>query len=283
MGHDDRMRAGRGRASARVVGAHLWFVASVAGVLAAACVPPPPPPDPPLPPAGAGLDYQLGGAYPPPAGVGVLSRDRTDPPAAGLYNLCYVNGFQTQPGEADWWLEHHPELVLRDGAGNPVIDPDWPDEMLLDVTTAAKRSALAGIVGGWIDGCADDGYDAVEIDNLDTYSRSGGRISADHAVAFIRLLADRAHAAGVAIGQKNSVELLGRRDETDLDFVVAEECNRYHECGEYTATYGGQVYVIEYRRADFDRGCAAFPELSIVLRDRQLRTPAQSGYVRDAC
>jgi hypothetical protein len=43
------------------------------------------------------------------------------------------------------------------------------------------------------------------------------------------------------------------------------------------------VIVIEYRDADFSKGCSAFPELSIVLRDRNLVTPTQSGYVFDDC
>ena len=67
------------------------------------------------------------------------------------------------------------------------------------------------------------------------------------------------------------------------DFVVAEECNRYQECGDYTAAYGDAVIVIEYRQADFDAGCAAFPELSIVLRDRDLVTPSQGGYTFAGC
>ena len=65
--------------------------------------------------------------------------------------------------------------------------------------------------------------------------------------------------------------------------AVVEECNRYDECGDFTAVYGDQVYVIEYRRSDFDAGCAAFPELSIVLRDLDLVVPEQSGYAYDGC
>jgi hypothetical protein len=224
-----------------------------------------------LPTANADFDYQLGGAYPPPAGVSVVARDRTEAPAAGLYGICYVNGFQTQPGEGDWWLTEHPDLVLRDDGGDPVIDPGWPDEMLLDVTTDARRDAIAAIVGGWIDGCRDAGYQAVEIDNLDTYSRSGGRISEDDAVATAARFAARAHAAGLAIAQKNSLEIIGRRAEMGFDFAVAEECGRYDECGDYVASYGSRVLVIEYRAADFRRTCAAWGHrLGVVLRDRAL-------------
>ncbi|MCB9601053.1 MAG: endo alpha-1,4 polygalactosaminidase [Sandaracinus sp.] len=235
-----------------------------------------------LPPANGSLDYQLGEAYEPPSGVVVVSRDRNATPAPGLYNICYVNGFQTQPDERGFWTDDHPDLLLRDGSGDVVIDPDW-DEIILDITTPEKRAALADIVGGWIDGCATAGFDAIEIDNLDTYSRSGDRVSQNDAVAFMRLLSDRAHAAGLPIAQKNSTEVLARREEMGTDFAVAEECNRYSECGEYTDVYGDQVYVIEYRMADFTRGCADFPELSIVLRDRDLVGPTSGRYVYDGC
>lgn len=46
-------------------------------------------------------------------------------------------------------------------------DPDWPGEYFLDTSTAAKRQAIATIVNGWIDGCANKSYVAVELDNLD--------------------------------------------------------------------------------------------------------------------
>lgn len=235
-----------------------------------------------LPPADAPLDYQLGGAYPPPAGVRIVSRDRTAAPAAGLYNLCYVNGFQIQPDEADAWLRDHPDLILRDGAGQPVIDPDW-DEMLIDVGTPAKRTAVAAIVGGWIDGCARDGFSAVEIDNLDSFSRSGGRLTEDDAVAAMALFAASAHGHALAIAQKNSSELVPRKAELGTDFVVAEECNRFGECGDYTAAYGPHVLVIEYRQVDFDAGCRDFPQLSIVLRDRNLVPMGNAAYVFAGC
>jgi Glycoside-hydrolase family GH114 len=235
-----------------------------------------------LPPANAGFDYQLGGGYAPPDGVTVVSRDRTDMPAPGLFNICYINGFQIQSEDVDWWKANHPDLMLRDKAGKLVIDPDW-DEIMLAPTTEQRRAELAEVIGGWIAGCAADGFDAVEIDNLDTFTRSHGLITEDDAVAQIRLFADAAHAQGLAIAQKNSAEIVGRRDEMGTDFAVAEECDRYSECDAYTGAYGDHVLVIEYRRKDFDKGCAAYPQLSIVLRDLDLVTPTDKGYVYAAC
>ncbi|MFO0713892.1 MAG: endo alpha-1,4 polygalactosaminidase [Sandaracinus sp.] len=234
------------------------------------------------PPPNAAFDYQLGGGYPPPADVRVVSRDRHDSPAVGFYNICYVNGFQTQPDEEAFWLGAHPELILRDAAGDPVVDPDW-NEMLLDIRTPETRSALTEIVGGWIAQCARDGFDAVEIDNLDTYSRSGGAISIEDAIAFQAGLSDLAHANGLAIAQKNAAEIASRRAELHTDFAVVEECARYDECPVFTDAYGRNVLEIEYERASFDAACADHPDLSVILRDVDLTTPSDPSYVYDAC
>jgi hypothetical protein len=235
-----------------------------------------------LPEANAPFDYQIGGDYPPPSGVMVVSRDRESSPAPNLYNICYVNGFQAQPSEESFWLDDHPELVLRDSAGDPVIDADW-DEMLLDTSTPEKRDALAEIVGGWITGCSADGFDAVEIDNLDSYGRSEDLLTQDDNVAFMRLLSNGAHAQGLAIAQKNSTELLDRVPDMQTDFAVAEECNRWDECEDYRGAYGDRVFIIEYRQQDFDQGCSDYPGLSIVLRDLDVSTPSSGSYVYDGC
>jgi hypothetical protein len=235
-----------------------------------------------LPPVNAKFDYQLGGAYPPPSGVMIVTRDRTEQPASGLYNICYINGFQIQSGEMSMWTSQHPDLILRDSGGNPVVDSDW-NETLIDVSTADKRTAVAGVIGDWIAGCKKAGFDAVEIDNLDSYSRSSGLLTEDDNVAAIALFAKAAHAQGMPIAQKNSSELVPRRAEMGTDFSVAEECNRYSECDSYTSGYGDHVLVIEYQRSDFMTGCTKYPNLSIVLRDVDLVTPSDSAYVYDGC
>jgi hypothetical protein len=234
-----------------------------------------------LPPADAPFDYQLGGAYDPPAGTEVVVRDREAAPAAGLYNVCYVNAFQTQEHELAWWEGHHPDLLLSDDDGY-VVDGTW-NEVLLDISSARQREALADVVGAWIDGCGADGFDAVEADNLDSYTRSDDLLRADAAAAFAMLLTERAHAAGLAIAQKNDADLAPRGPSLGFDFAVAEECNRWAECDAFTEAYGDSVLVIEYRAADFATGCAEWPDLSIVHRDLDVRPAGSDGYVHDAC
>ncbi|MDQ0982748.1 endo alpha-1,4 polygalactosaminidase [Streptomyces sp. V2I9] len=229
------------------------------------------------------FDYQLGGAYPPPAGVAAVSRDRGAEPADGLYNVCYVNAFQAQPDALDWWRENGPDLLLRDADGEPVEDDAW-GEALLDTSTAAKRTRLAEIVGDWIDGCATSGFQAVEPDNLDSYERSDGLLTPAHNAAFAELLADRAHAAGLAIGQKNTTDLLERRKEIGFDFAVVEECGRYGECGDFASAYDDRVFVVEYTDRDFAKACASVgAEVSVVRRDLGVLPAGRPGHVYRVC
>lgn len=240
-----------------------------------------------LPPEGARFDYQLGGDYAPASGVAIVDRDSTGQPAAGLYNICYINAFQTQPGELGSWQQHHAGLLLQRGGG-PVMDPDWPGEALLNTATASSRQALAAVVGAQIDECARKGFDAIEPDNLDSWTRSHGLLTVADNLAFATLLSGRAHADGLAIAQKNAAEL-GRagRKAAHFDFAVAEECQVYAECSDYMRVYGRHVIEIEYTddgRAAFRAACAARGELiSIVLRDRDVVARNTAGYVSEWC
>ncbi|MFE1796430.1 endo alpha-1,4 polygalactosaminidase [Streptomyces sp. NPDC059517] len=231
-----------------------------------------------LPPVPDGFDYQIGGAYTPPSGVEIVARDRGAKPARGLYNICYVNAFQAQPDELDDWPD---DLLLRDKKGEVVIDADW-DEALLDIGTPAKRKRVAARVDRWIDGCADKGFDAVEPDNYDSYTRSDGLLNADDAVSFIKLLSQRAHAQGLAIAQKNTVELADRRSGAGLDFAVVEECGAYDECGAYADAFDDKVVVVEYTDKGMKKALAGFGDrLSIVRRDLQVSTPDSDDYIRE--
>lgn len=237
------------------------------------------------PKADAVFDYQLGGPYRPGPDVRAVSRDRSAEPAPGLYNICYVNAFQTQPGQAvRWWEREHPELLLRDGDGELVVDEDW-GEPLLDISGRAEREALLDIVGAWVDGCADAGFDAVEPDNLDSYARSDGLLTARDAEAFATLLAERAHQQGLAVAQKNTSDLLGGpAARIGFDFAVVEECARYQECPAFAQEYDDRVFDIEYRAADFDAACRSLGgELSITLRDRDVVPADEKGHLRRHC
>ncbi|GAA2086135.1 endo alpha-1,4 polygalactosaminidase [Aeromicrobium tamlense] len=257
----------------------MGFLSSVLLALVAAITPVTPPP------AGGVADYQLGGAYRPAAKVEIVVRDRTEQPAPGVYSVCYVNAFQTQPGSLRWWKKHHPGLLLRDRKGRVVRDPGWPDEVLLDLRSARKRTVAAGVARRWFADCADRGFRAVEPDNLDSWTRSKGLLKGSQAKAFAKRLVLAAHAEGLAIAQKNTPQLNGRR--LGFDFAIAEECEVYRECGRYTRLYGRRVIEVEYtdngRRA-FLRACKARgSRISVLLRDRDVVPRGAPGHRYRTC
>ncbi|PZF57464.1 hypothetical protein DEJ23_07580 [Curtobacterium sp. MCSS17_008] len=237
----------------------------------------------------AGLpDYQLGGGYTPAVGVTIVERDSTDRPASGKYGICYVNGFQTQPGRLAAWKRTAPSALLRDAKGRLVSDPGWPDEVLLDTRTAAKRAAITKELTRYVARCADRGFDAVEFDNLDSWTRSGKRLTRAGNLALAKALVRVGHGHGLAVGQKNTPQLgTAGRKTTGFDFVVAEECVQYDECSAYTAVYGKRVIDIEYsdtlgRSWESVCGLRDRPAMTI-LRDRDLVTPDDDEYVFEHC
>lgn len=225
-------------------------------------------------PVGTDVDYQLGGAVDRPEHVGILVRDRTEDPAEGRYNICYVNAFQTQPDAKRYWRQREGLLLHR--RGKLVVDGRW-GEWLFDVRTPTKRKRLATIVGRWVQGCADAGFDAVEYDNLDSFTRSKRLVERRQSLRFARMLVRRAHRADLSVGQKN----LAGFDGTTIgfDFAVAEECARYDECARYVDHFGDQVVMIEYRDRDARRACRDFgASHAIVRRDRALKPSYEPRY-----
>jgi hypothetical protein len=250
-----------------------------------------------LPTANAKFDYQIGGDYPLPAGVRVVSRDWFIGEAPGsAYGICYVNAFQTQadeagvdrPDEKSNWPQ---DLVLTE-LGD---DPNWGGEYLIDISTAEKRQEAADWIQPMLETCAEKGFKAVEFDNLDSWTRFDGTPVADQvpfekteAVAYASLLVDDAHELGLAAAQKNTTDLTRAeaREQIGFDFAIAEECGRWKECGYYRSLYGNLVFVIEYRLKDFKKDCKKKKlrkRLSIILRDVNVTQPGSGTYVYRAC
>jgi hypothetical protein len=248
------------------------------------------------PPSDARFDYQIGGDYPPPSGVTVVSRDwfAGRDARGGRYTICYVNAFQTQddergvdrPDERSNW----PRRLVLHKLGD---DPNWGGEFLIDISSPAKRAAAARHVRPMVDRCARKGFEAVEFDNLDSWTRFDGTPLANRvpfgrraAIAYAELLTDHAHGRGLAVAQKNTLEL-GRHaalHRIGFDFAIAEQCGRYHECRAFTAMYGRHVIVIEYGRRGFRAACTTVGQrVSVVLRDVPVSIPGSATYRYRAC
>ncbi len=247
------------------------------------------------PPPNAAFDYQIGGDYELPPGVTVVSRDWFIGTAPDdVYAICYVNAFQTQDDEDD---EDRPDersnwpadLVLL-GLGD---DPDWGGEYLIDISSPEKRTQAAEWLEPMVATCATKGFEAVEFDNLDSWTRFEETpvddlvpFDRDDSIAYAELLADLAHRHGLAAAQKNTVELEAEiaRDRIGFDFVIAEECGTWDECQGYIDVYGDHVIAIEYVPEDFADTCARFGDrISVVLRDVDVSQPDDDEYQYARC
>ncbi len=216
-----------------------------------------------------------------------MARDRLGGPARRGYGICYLNAFQTQPGTLRWWQHTHPRLLLRDAQGQLVSDPGWPGEYLFDTSSTALRARLGAVLGRWLSRCSEDGFDAVEPDNLDAFNRSQRLLTRADNLALASILAG-AHGAGLAIAQKNMAGVTpAERRRVGFGFAVAEECAVHRECGRYARTYDRRIVEVEYTdngRSAFRRACRRHGDRwSVVLRDRLLRPAGHSAHVRREC
>ena len=278
----------------------------------------------------AQFDYQINGGYPPKSGVRVVSRDVKDAPAGLGYDICYINGFQTQPdesgsdgqpieGTSKWFAENasrkqlllpnptpeYPTATENQQYSKPYyVDPGWPDEIIFDLRTDANRTALAAIVGKQIQTCADKKFDAVEVDNLDSFTRAYTNLadrklaregkeptagaptlmSKSDALAFATLLIRKAHGLNLAIAQKNTAELEEEGKAAGFDLAVVEECGATTECADYASVWDGNWVDIEYTATGFSKACASVKSaISVVQRDKEVTKEGSAGYVYAEC
>ncbi|KAF8179341.1 glycoside hydrolase family 114 protein [Mycena galopus ATCC 62051] len=249
-----------------------------------------------LPPANGKADYQIGGPYTPASDVRVVTRDSTASPVPGLYNVCYINAFQTQADAKSFWTcmsflltSAHAGLLLHKSSGALFEDPDWPGEYFLDTRTDANRQAIAVILNGWIDGCETKGFNAIEPDNLDTFTRSDGLLTAADNLALAKLFTAYAHSVGMAVAQKNAGSELGSsgKSTAGFDFAVAEECQEYKECNSYTDVYGNNMIEIEYTDngiSVWNAACKARgAKISVIYRDVDVVPARSKGYHYQEC
>lgn len=226
------------------------------------------------------FDYQLGTPYDPAADVGFLVRDRHQKPARGRYNICYINGFQTQPGEEDapHWNDHY-DLKLKDDSGEYVMDGKW-NEFVLDTRTPRKRARLLEVISPWIAQCAADGFDAIEIDNMDSYLRTD-LIQPDHNADLMRRIITVAKSLRLEVAQKNAIQIA---EGLKADFAIVENCGQYDICGQYIDLFGSKTFVVEYNLDWFTETCARFgSQANIVWRDEKLKPRGHQAFAYQQC
>lgn len=148
----------------------------------------------------------------------------------------------------------------------------WPGERWLDIR---RIDLLQPIMDERMQRCAAKGFDGVEFDNINGYSnRTGFRLRRRHQVAYNLMLAEVAHANGLAAGLKNVPELVEQL-EPSYDFVINESCYVYDECDPYARFIAADkpVFVLEYE-LPLDRFCDQANAAGFFAQKKRLRLNA---------
>lgn len=157
--------------------------------------------------------------------------------ATGAKTICYVSAGSWEDWRPD--ADQYPDEVKGRNNG-------WPGEKYVDIR---QWETLGPILDARTAECADKGFDAMEYDNVDTYTANTGfPLTASDQITFNRRLADMAHSRGLDVALKNNVDQLAEL-EPYFDFAINEECLEWDECSEYSVFLDNDkpVYHAEYR------------------------------------
>jgi hypothetical protein len=157
--------------------------------------------------------------------------------AEGKTVVCYFSA-----GSAENWRSDYKSYPSSVKGRN--LD-GWAGEKWVDL----RSSTVLSILTKRLDLAKAKGCHGVDPDNVDAYSHNTGfSISQTDVVNFLKRLAVAAHARGLGVGLKNGAEIASRVSGT-LQWVVAEQCYQYSECGRYASftQRGKAVYIVEYR------------------------------------
>ncbi|MFJ9338644.1 endo alpha-1,4 polygalactosaminidase [Streptomyces sp. NPDC101733] len=197
------------------------------------------------PQPGLAWQWQLDGRSDPSVDVPVYDIDGFENTAADVARLhkdgrkviCYVNVGAWEDFRAD--RDAFPAILFGEPNG-------WKGEKWLDIR---RIDLLRPIMERRFDMCRDKGFDAVEPDLMEGYgNKTGFPLTADHQLAYNRMIAEIAHARGLSVGLKNDLpqipQLVG-----DFDFAVNEECAQFGECEALSPFIkaGKAVFHVEYK------------------------------------
>jgi endo-alpha-1,4-polygalactosaminidase (GH114 family) len=156
--------------------------------------------------------------------------------AAGRKVICYFSA-----GSREDWRPDANQFQAAD-YGNDL--DGWPGETWLDTRSENVRA----IMKARLDLAVQKGCTGVEPDNVDAYTNdSGFPLTEEDQVEYDVFLADEAHARGLSVGLKNSVELVPQLI-THFDWSLNEECFIYDECDSLAPFIAAQkaVFHVEY-------------------------------------
>ncbi|MEU3352990.1 endo alpha-1,4 polygalactosaminidase [Streptomyces sp. NPDC037389] len=184
--------------------------------------------------------------------------------SSGRKAICYIN--------AGAWEDFRPDQgkFPKNLLGNK--NKGWKGEKWFDIR---RLDTLRPLMAARMDMCRQKGFDAVEPDLTEGFRNSTGfPLTADHQLAFNRMLADLAHERGLAIGLKNDLDQIPQLVNV-FDFAVNEQCAQYDECEKLTpfVKHNKAVFHVEYELSTGEF-CATARRLGLSSMQKKLELDA---------
>jgi hypothetical protein len=182
--------------------------------------------------------------------------------AKGRRVICFFSAGSAEDWRADYAQFRPSDLgTALDG---------WPGERWLDTrsedvrTVMKRRLALA----------ESKRCHAVEPANTDAFDHPNGLgLTKAHAIDYVRFLATEAHARGLSIGLKNSLELVVDLVD-EVDWALSDQCGMYNQCDALLPFIqkNKAVFHCEYQTITFNQLCQdpRFARFSSILKNPSL-------------
>lgn len=188
--------------------------------------------------------------------------------AQGIDTVCHVN--------VGTLVQGSPEGNALPAATIGNTHEDDPQERYLDIR---RVHYLVPVITKRFVACKDQGFTAIEPDNLDVHVKdSGFPISQADAIRYATTLAHVAHGLGLRIAQKNAPDLTGAL-QPHFDMAISDGCFEKGIC-EHFAAYpkaNKPAFNAEYTDTDieFGKACAEGARLNInmIRKDRTVSAP----------
>ena len=190
--------------------------------------------------------------------------------ASGAHAICYVDA-----GTAENWRSDYPKFDPSE-LGGPM--PGWPGEQFINVAdwsapVPAPYETLQTIMANRIALCKQEGFDAIEADNVDAYtygSLGNFTLTMAQEETYIDELISMAHSDGLAYFLKNEIngDSLLTTEAPLVDGEINEQCWQYKECSALSifAKEGKPILNVEYQSFPASTLCPealAFPMATI--------------------
>ncbi|OCK83486.1 glycoside hydrolase family 114 protein, partial [Lepidopterella palustris CBS 459.81] len=150
--------------------------------------------------------------------------------------ICYFSAGSYEPDRPDSGDFQPSDL------GNTL--DGWPQEKWLNL----KSDNVKNIMVKRIQLAAAKGCDGIDPDNMDGYGNNNGlNLQPSDSIAFLNILSSAASSNNLAMGLKNSLEILPSVIDK-IQFAVNEQCHANAECETYAplTAKGKPVFNIEY-------------------------------------